>query len=144
MAKVEDNRIPEVQEEITKALERAFTQIGMECMGYAAANAPHDTGLLRNSITYAVDGHSVNKGSYEADNPKEGKPSSGSYSSGKVGNTNGMGVTVGTNVEYAPYQEYGTSRMKAANAGRGFLRPAFEDHLNEYEQILRTELGEVK
>lgn len=144
MAKVEDNRIPEIKEQLSLALEKAFTEIGLMCSGYAAANAPTDTGLLKNSITYAVDGHSVAKGSYEADTPKDGRASSGSYAGGKVGNNLNMGVTVGTNVEYAPYQEYGTSKMNAANDGRGFLRPAYEEHLNEYEQVLKNELGTIK
>lgn len=51
-------------------------------------------------------------------------------------------VYVGTNVEYAPYQELGTRRMKAANGGKGFLRPAIQDHVREYkamiEQVLRN------
>lgn len=51
-------------------------------------------------------------------------------------------VYVGTNVEYAPYQELGTRKMKAANHGRGFLRPAIQDHVREYkamiEQVLRN------
>lgn len=49
-------------------------------------------------------------------------------------------VYIGTNVEYAPYQELGTSRMDAANGGRGFLRPAAQDHASEYRSILEKEL----
>ncbi len=39
----------------------------------------------------------------------------------KVSNTE---VKVGTNVEYASYQEYGTSKM----AARPYLRPAFDNN----------------
>ena len=42
---------------------------------------------------------------------------------------------VGTNVEYAPYQEFGTYKMKA----HPFLKPALEKHLSEYEDILISE-----
>lgn len=49
-------------------------------------------------------------------------------------------VYVGTNVEYAPYQELGTSRMKAANGGKGFLRPAIKDHVSEYKGIIEQML----
>lgn len=42
----------------------------------------------------------------------------------------------GSSVEYAGYQELGTSRMKAANNGRGYLRPAFTDNLNQYIRII--------
>ena len=51
-------------------------------------------------------------------------------------------VYIGTNVEYAPYQELGTSKHPAANDGRGFLRPAVFDHLKEYQQIAESILKE--
>ncbi len=53
----------------------------------------------------------------------------------------GKYVAVGTNVEYAPYQELGTSRASAANGGRGYLRPAAQDHMDEYRKILEDELN---
>ena len=43
---------------------------------------------------------------------------------------------IGTNVEYAPYVELGTSRMKA----RPFLRPAAEDYSMEYEALVKSAL----
>lgn len=43
---------------------------------------------------------------------------------------------IGTNVEYAPYVEYGTSRQKA----QPFLRPAAEGHASEYRAILEAML----
>ena len=39
---------------------------------------------------------------------------------------------IGTNVEYAPYVELGTVRMKA----RPYLRPAAENHTAEYKAII--------
>jgi HK97 gp10 family phage protein len=51
-------------------------------------------------------------------------------------------VIIGSNVFYAPYQELGTSRMLAANDGKGFLRPAINEHLNEYKQIILNELSD--
>lgn len=38
---------------------------------------------------------------------------------------------IGTNVEYAPYVEMGTSKMKA----KPYLKPAVNDHVNEYKEI---------
>ena len=143
MAKVEDNRIPEVQEEVEVALEKAFTEIGLVCSGYATSLCATDTGLLRNSVTYAVDGHPVAKKSYKANKPKKGKKKqTGKYSGGKVGTRENKGVYVGTNVEYAPYEEFGTSKRKKPL--QPFIRPAFQNHIKEYENILRTELGEVE
>ena len=43
---------------------------------------------------------------------------------------------VGTNVEYAPYQELGTIHMKA----QPFLKPAAADHASEYRKIIENEL----
>lgn len=45
-------------------------------------------------------------------------------------------VVIGTNVEYGPYVEMGTSRQKA----QPFLRPAAQNHVSKYKQILRSAL----
>ena len=45
-------------------------------------------------------------------------------------------VYIGTNVEYAPYQELGTIHIKA----QPFLKPAAADHANEYRKIIENEL----
>ena len=46
---------------------------------------------------------------------------------------------VGTNVSYAPYQEFGTSKM----AAHPFLRPAAENHAEEYKAIWLNELRKI-
>lgn len=46
-------------------------------------------------------------------------------------------VYIGTNVEYAPYVELGTSRQKA----QPFLRPAASEHGAQYRQVLKKALG---
>lgn len=43
---------------------------------------------------------------------------------------------IGTNVEYAPYVELGTSRQKA----QPYLRPAAANHADEYKQIVKAAL----
>lgn len=43
---------------------------------------------------------------------------------------------IGTNVEYAPYVEYGTQKTKA----QPFLKPAAEDHVDEYRKIIEDSL----
>ena len=45
-------------------------------------------------------------------------------------------VYIGTNVEYAPYVELGTSRQKA----QPFLRPAATEHGDQYRKILKNAL----
>ena len=51
--------------------------------------------------------------------------------------TGGKAVYIGTNVEYAPYVELGTSKQKA----QPFLRPAATEHGNQYRQVLKDALG---
>lgn len=47
---------------------------------------------------------------------------------------------VGSAVEYAPYQELGTRKMKA----QPYLRPAIENHIQEYKHVAENELGKIK
>lgn len=43
---------------------------------------------------------------------------------------------IGTDVEYAPYQEFGTRNMRA----NPYLRPAAGGHTNEYKEIIKEYL----
>ena len=45
-------------------------------------------------------------------------------------------VYIGTNVEYAPYQEFGTRFQR----GTPFLAPALDNHMAEYKSIVENEL----
>lgn len=45
-------------------------------------------------------------------------------------------VHVGTNVEYAPFVELGTSKMVA----KPYLGPSITDHIDEYKSIVESEL----
>lgn len=121
--------------------EKALAIIGMKAEKYAKARCPVGTvestgikgyrgGTLRNSITFDVqiDGKSAE-------------------------------LAVGTNVEYAPYVELGTGPYfntppewenfeVAPPNGTGnsyvkprpYLRPAIEDHIAEYENVIESEL----
>lgn len=48
---------------------------------------------------------------------------------------------IGTNVEYAPYQEFGTRRGVKA---KHFLRNAAQNHTAEYKSILENALKSLK
>lgn len=124
----EDNS-PEVLEALKNAVERGLMAVGETAVGYAQDLCPVDTGELRGSITYEVDGEDC---------------------------------YIGTNVEYAPYVEFGTG-VHAEGGGRQtpwvyqdkngnwwqtdgqeprpFLRPAAADHAGEYQDILRDSLS---
>ena len=45
---------------------------------------------------------------------------------------------IGTNVEYAPYVEFGTSTQKA----QPYLKPAVTNHVEEYKKIVKSTLKE--
>ena len=52
--------------------------------------------------------------------------------------TNEPAVYIGSNVEYAPYVELGTSKMRA----RPFLKPAVENYGEQYKDLLRQAMTE--
>lgn len=51
----------------------------------------------------------------------------------------GFTVTVGTNVKYAPYVEYGTRKW----GGKPFLRPAYKDNTEKIQRELKKILEEA-
>lgn len=126
----------EVLKQLDNALERALTRIGLQAEGYAkkelTKNGNVDTGLLRNSITFAISGESANTSSYKADRGD----GSGSYS-GTAPNDKDKSVYIGTNVEYGDYVELGTSQSKAYP----YLKPAATEHSDVYKRIMNEELG---
>ena len=54
---------------------------------------------------------------------------------------NGHTVVVGTNVKYAPYQELGAPNAHVP--AHPYIRPAFENHIGEYENVVKSELAKV-
>lgn len=138
--KLTDNSA-EVKSMMRNALKRALMAIGLKAERYAKDNATQmgvvDTGLLRNSITFALAGEPANISSYTADRGKGHKPPlSGSYSGTADGDEDELTIYVGTNVEYAPYNEFGTERRGA----RPFLHNAAAEHADEYREIFEKEM----
>lgn len=113
-----------------------------------------DTGLLRNSITYAVSGEPPGISTYQSSSTdKNGNPvdpiETGSYSgtapfeSGKK-----KAVYIGTNVSYSAYVHEGTSGGTTKNGGKipamapnRFLKNAVVNHKSDYEKIAKQELS---
>lgn len=84
------------------------------------------TGRLRGSITYALKGkHSI------PDAPATG-------ADGVTDTPDEYTVVVGTNVEYAPYVELGTSKMRP----RPFIEPSVANYIDEYKKLLHYYLTE--
>lgn len=131
------NNSAEALSALNAAKSRILEIIGLKAEGYAKKLCPVGTvestgikgyrgGTLRNSITHRVEGETV---------------------------------SIGSNVEYAPYVELGTgphfepppdwetfSTEKGSGVGRAYvkprpyLRPAIEDHTDEYKAIMESEL----
>lgn len=123
-----DDNSKAVLDALKNAVERGLSACGGRAVGYAQSDVPVDTGRLRGSITYAVEGEDC---------------------------------YIGTNVEYAPYIEFGTGihaetggrhtpwafqlpngewRMTSGYVAHPFLRPAAQNHAEEYRNILKESL----
>ena len=140
-----DDNSREVLQKVEKALLKSARMIGGAIAGHATELAPRDTGLLANSITFAIGGQVPDKMVYKSnDKDRNGNPiesKEGHYEGVAPADDDGeITVYVGTNVEYAPYNELGTVKMDA----RPFLRPAFENNREEIQQILEKNLGELR
>ena len=136
---VTQDNTKEVLEALDQASDRALMIIGVKAEKYAKALCPVGTpestgikgyrgGTLRNSITFNV-----------RSEDKE--------------------VDIGSNVEYAPYVELGTGPQfeappeweqfdapKGSGHGKGmrprhFLRDGIQQHMSEFGQIIKNELG---
>ena len=127
-------------------VEKALEMIGLQAAGYAALNLEDnprriDTGLLRNSITYAIAGEAPAKQTYSADTGD----GSGRYQ-GKIAKSEGeKSVYIGTNVEYASYVEYGAKLPSGATMeANHFIKNAVTEHIDEYKDIMERGLkGEL-
>lgn len=117
----------EVERELDKKISQILEMWGLVGERYAKDKTPVDTGRLRGSVTYAtINSHSSGQSpAEESDYATHGTPERGE-------------VVIGTNVEYAPYVELGTSRQKP----QPYIRPAVADHLDEYSAIAQRVLQE--
>lgn len=134
------NNTEKWRKEFQEALLTALERVGSEAEGNAkdriTANKSVDTGLLRNSITYAVSGGNAGTSKYRADKPKaDGTYATGEYK-GTAPDERDKAVYIGTNVEYAPYVELGAR----GRAGKPFLKPAATEFADDYKRIMQEEL----
>lgn len=136
----------EVKAEMQARVRKALEAMGIQASTLAKRelqNTPSriDTGLLRNSITHALDGESMAITSYKGDNPSKytGKEAeSGSYSGNMPQEDEGRNaVFIGSNVEYAVYVHEGTDRMTPNR----YLKNAIENNINELAEIERKYLS---
>ena len=115
-----------------EAIKKAAEIIGGMAESYAKQLCPVDTGNLRNSIAHTTE-------------------------------NNNRTVIIGSSVEYAPFVELGTGKFAEGGGGRQtpwsyqdsngnwhttsgmpprpYLRPAIENHKDEYRHVLQTEMN---
>lgn len=147
---VEDN-ITVTKAELNKAIKAGLTECGLNMERYAKQLCPvgdpakwkwpapkgYVGGTLRNSIASALDGQIPKaEGSRTYKVEGKGRKAKGKYSEQTPKEESGHAVYIGTNVEYAPYVEFGTSKMKA----RKFIQPALVDHKDEHKKTLEKHL----
>lgn len=132
--KVTNDNTDKILDVLKEATHNALMDVGMTASGDVAefiqTEGIVDTGLLRNSITFALNGESAQKKSYTATTGG----GNGSYT-GKAPN-NANTVYIGTNVEYAKYVQYGTSKMSK----RDFMFAPLRKNLDEYRRIIKKYL----
>lgn len=137
--KISEDHTAEVIAAKDAAVARALEMIGGQVEKYAKALCPVDTGALRNSITHQVDDSTVAIGSQMEYAPYvelgTGKhftpPPEWIEANGKKGR--GLDSWV--------YQdEQGNWHRAYPMKARPYLRPAVENHINEFEDILKNEL----
>lgn len=145
MSNIIDVTLTDNSDKVLKALDEyadlILEALGGEVVKNATLKAPVDTGLLKNSLTYAIAGKEPQISSYKADHANEsGQIKTGEYKGSTTKQGNEKAVYIGTNVEYAAYQELGTSKTKA----QAFLKPAVTEHKDEYKEIVKKGLkGEL-
>ena len=134
MAEIQNDNSGDILRKMNHAVERALRLMGGAAERYAKENVRDmeavDTGFLRNSITWALDGEMPDSDGYHDDAGKQ----EGEYNEEAPAETGGnRAVYIGTNVYYAPYVEIGTTRMIA----RPFLENAITQHTEEYERLCK-------
>ena len=156
----------EFKQEFKEAVDRALEAIGMHIEGEAKEelnNTPKriDTGLLRNSITYAISGEAPAIRSYHASQGSKRDSSgrrrgSGSESAGSVGFGTYSGtapqdpddqraVYVGSNVEYASYIHEGFTMANGRKiAPNRYLKNAVDKNRDQIGNLLQREMDKIK
>lgn len=104
---------PEFIEEMKRKVEAGLAALGETAAARAADVAPVDTGRLKNSISWATKDQN---GGRDSDSTPLANPEDNE-------------VYIGTNVEYAAYQEYGTSR---GITGKHFLQYGANSTFGDY------------
>lgn len=132
------------KEQLEQKMPSILKVIGQTAEGYAKEDCPVDTGLLRNSLTFALAGESPQLTAYSANSPDEsGTIQSGSYDGSMPADERKTlhSVYMGSNVKYAPANEFRDITHKVGKAH--FIRDAIQDHKSEYKEIIEAAIKSI-
>lgn len=113
---VKDNNVDQIINEMKALKIVALKAVGMQAVTYAQLYCPVGTP------------ESTGKKGYQ------GGTLRGSIDSAVDEDT----VYIGTNIEYAPYVELGTRKMRP----RHYLKKACENHIDEYKNIIEAQMSD--
>lgn len=142
---VKTDNTPQAKKEMQSKIRVALNAAGIQAASAAREELQKspkriDTGLLRNSITHALDGNGAAIGSYKADKASKysGKiPEPGTYTGKAEKEPEGKAaVYIGSNVSYSVFVHEGTDKM-AANR---FIKNAVENNASELIEIIKQHL----
>ena len=137
--RIENDKTKEILTELEKAVKKALTDVGIEAVDNITSRGdfPADTGLLKNSITFAVSGENPLISEYKANRKRKGEDTirTGAYQ-GTAPKGKNEAVYIGTNVEYAKYVQYGTSKMVA----RDFMYAPIRANFERYKQLIEENI----
>ena len=122
----EDNS-PEVLNALKNAVNRGLKACGETAVGYAQRLCPVDTGRLRGSITYAVDGEDCYIGTNVKYVPYV-EFGTGKYAIG------------GRQTPWVYKDDKGQWHRTSGSKAQPFLKPASANHSEEYREILKDSL----
>lgn len=100
-------------------------------MADAIERAVEKLGLLGEG--FAID--EVDKAVYDTP-PSDSYVRTGALRNSITHRTDDTSAYIGSGIQYAPYVEYGTSKMKP----RPFIKPAITEHISEYKEAIEQEL----
>lgn len=131
----------EVEKQVEDAIIKSLRLVGGQAERFAKETISDmkavDTGFLRNSITFALGGEGANIDTYSDDKGEQ----KGHYSgTAPTDVKNEHAVWIGSNVYYAPYVEFGTTRVDP----RPFLGESIQQHQPDFEKLFKDAFSHLK
>ena len=128
----------EVRAALEQAKARALEIVGGKIESYAKELVPVDTGALHNNITHAVDGDTVLAGSAISYAPYVELGTGKEYSPPPKWIENNAPRGAGFGLFKRLFQR--GAGIKGGVKARPYLRPAVENHRDEYKHVIENEL----